>query len=68
MEQISGYKPLDKETVGRVNKWKELELSVLKLIDGTIEMGANARWASIAKTHFEQGAMAIVRSIIRPTE
>ncbi len=45
-----------------VMKIRELEAQMLKLIEsGPLE--ADGRWKSIAKTHFQEGRMALVRSV-----
>jgi hypothetical protein len=66
-KQISGYRDLTQDEIDGINAVKAAEQQLGELwrnvtaIDGT-----DKRWASIAKTHFEEGFSALVRSIAKP--
>lgn len=45
-----------------IQKIREVENVVLELLK-TAPPGSDGRWLSIAKTHFQEGRMAAVRSI-----
>lgn len=71
---VAGYKPQSPEAVALVNHNKHREESLLRLLDGLFNeqdpngesISVDKRWLSIAKTHFEEGFMALNRSIFQP--
>lgn len=74
---VSGYHPQSDEKVSLVNQFKADEERMLRKIDAltpgpTFDLeGPNVgecdlRWLAIARTHFEQGFMALNRSVFRP--
>jgi hypothetical protein len=64
---IKGYRELTQEDVDRINEIKDLERAVgLFWRDLVTEEPCDKRWAAIAKTHFEEGFTALVRSIAQP--
>lgn len=67
---VSGYRPQNDENVRVVNTNKELEERVLRQIDAILRAAPqnewDPRWAAVAKTHIEQGFMALNRAIFRP--
>jgi hypothetical protein len=68
---VAGYKPQSQETIDRVNDNKRVEEALLQTIDEmqawALEEGKyDARWLAIARTHFEQGFMALNRAIFKP--
>lgn len=47
-----------------LNKEEEQRvLRTIRLLEGDEKLGVNKRWAAIAKTHFEEGFMALNRAI-----
>lgn len=67
-KKITGYRDLSQGEIDLMNEIKaqgvQLEALVQKLInDGS----SDARWVSIGKTHLQQGFMALVRSVAKPT-
>ncbi len=64
---IKGYTPHTQSVKELVNRNKEIEESVLKIID---ELKSNPetdkRWLAIGVTNIEQGFMALNRSIFKP--
>lgn len=79
---VAGYQPQSPEKVALVNEFKADEERLLRKIDnlmkqrrpGTVGEGNepimvpvyDLRWAAIARTHFEQGFMALNRSVFQP--
>lgn len=70
---VSGYRKQSQLTVDAVNKNKEIEERILRLIDDLENeqlMGESfspdRRWLAIARTDLEKGFMALNRSIFQP--
>jgi hypothetical protein len=68
-KKIDGYRDLTEAEIYYINRTKQAELD-LGMLWRTINniLGVDKRWTSIAKTHFEEGFSALVRSIARPEE
>lgn len=70
MTPIKGYTPITGSTQALVNYNKEVEERLLRLLDTFVGAGVdhpiNQRWLAVARTHFEQGFMALNRSIFKP--
>lgn len=72
--QIKGYRELSQEEIDLVNEIKakgaDLEALLIKVRQFNAEhVAAHAehyRWESIAKTHFQQGLMALTRAVTKP--
>ncbi len=64
---VSGYLPQSDDRVAIVNRNKEAEERVLRLLD---ELGESTevdpRWLAMGRSHIEQGFMAINRAVFRP--
>lgn len=64
---VKGYQPQSEEKVQAVNHNKELEETLLRVCDGMKSIAViDQRWLAIARTHFEEGFMAMNRSIFKP--
>lgn len=64
---VSGYKPQSAEKVALVNRFKEAEERLLRMIeDARCPDGMAPRWKALAVTHFEQGFMALNRAVFQP--
>ena len=63
---VFGYLPQPQAAVDRVNANKEAEERLLRVLDALNSDMANLRWVAIARTHFEQGFMALNRAIFQP--
>lgn len=67
-KQITGYRDLSQAEIELMNEIKRVEAQVAALYKamqwppGRISQ----RWAEIARTHFEQGFSALVRSVAKP--
>lgn len=77
-QKIKGYRDLSQEEIDLMNEGKELAEKCgefiakleglahpLHLTDQVFEI--DGRWVSIGKTHLQQGFMAAIRSIAKPT-
>jgi len=76
--KIVGYRELDQAEIDLMNMIKTKDAGLLALVTEVIEMNkaladqdlvqtAEAmRWASIAKTHFQEGCMALTRAVAKP--
>lgn len=75
--QIIGYRELSQVEIDTLNRIKAVAVSVHELLKdisygnpggGDAPEGvADARWYMIARTHFQEGFMALSRSIAKPT-
>lgn len=73
-QKIKGYRDLSEEEIALMNEAKELAEKVGELVTkldtfGVVPTteGIDKRWLSIGKTHLQQGFMAVIRSIAKPT-
>ncbi|WFZ78526.1 hypothetical protein MQM1_043 [Aeromonas phage vB_AsaP_MQM1] len=66
--QIKGYRELDEHEIRAMNNIKELAEDVGSLVK-ELEMvpGTDKRWVAIARTHLQEGFMALARSVAKPT-
>jgi len=67
-DKITGYRDLTKEEIDAINGVKDIGAKLDKLISFMRSVPEfDQRWVSIAETHLQQGIMAGVRAIARPT-
>ena len=65
---VKGYSPQSQDNVDLVNANKVIEERVLRQLDFVGEFSdIDQRWLAIARTHIEQGFMALNRSVFRPS-
>lgn len=66
---IKGYRELTQAEINAMNQIKAESERVKELLAYVRAPGfdTDQRWASIAETHLQQGFMALVRSIAKPT-
>lgn len=75
--KITGYRELTQAEIDTLNRIKQAAVDIGELLKG-ISYGApgggeapegiaDARWYMIARTHFQEGFMALSRSIAKPT-
>lgn len=65
---VQGYRPQSEERVAVVNHNKETEERLLREMEqGRSDGILDPRWTAIAKTHFEQGFMALNRAVFQPS-
>jgi RyR domain len=66
---VAGYQPQSNAKVAKVNEFKVDEERLLRKIEALgsgNDFTADMRWASIAKTHFQEGFMALNRAVFQP--
>lgn len=63
---IAGYRPQSADNLARVNENKQAEERLLRCLDAMAANGHDPRWLAIARTHIEQGFMAMNRAIMQP--
>lgn len=64
---VKGYTTQTQADVDLVNGNKQTEEMILRLLDDLAKNGrADPRWLAVARTHFEQGYMALNRAIFKP--
>jgi cytochrome c-type biogenesis protein CcmH/NrfG len=64
---VAGYKPQSAGAIAQVNRNKELEERILRLLDGAAtDPETDKRWLALARTQIEQGFMALNRAVFKP--
>lgn len=69
---VAGYTPQGDDKVAIVNEQKQMEERLLRRIEammpdrGGTDPKYDGRWLAIAKTHFEEGFMALNRAVFQP--
>lgn len=64
MNEINGYIKLNKAQIDAINTIKDNEAIMLDCMKTIwLQLDTNTRWLMIAKTHIEQGCMAMVKSV-----
>jgi hypothetical protein len=64
MNDLPGYRQPSAATVQLVSRIKHEEERILRFIEELDDV--DGRWRSIAITHLQEGAMALVRAILKP--
>lgn len=65
---ITGYRQLSAEEVELINAVKDFGDMTGKVCEKLEEGGIHdQRWISIGRTHLQQGFMALIRAITKPT-
>jgi hypothetical protein len=64
--QIAGHRQLDVEEIARVNCVKSTGEHLKALLEMVSRNGGDPRNIAIARTHFEDGCMRLVRAITKP--
>ncbi len=64
---IKGYRDFDQEKIDLINSAKSMEQHLANFVKNFGCNDCDERWKSIAITHFEQGFMALVRAVAKPT-
>lgn len=66
-KKIKGYRDLSQLEIDQMNKVKELGMEMEEVIEDVMALSdSDKRWVNIARTDFQKGIMALVRSIARP--
>jgi menaquinone-dependent protoporphyrinogen IX oxidase len=67
--EIKGYRELSEQDIELVNLIKEAEIQVGTLWRVVVgQSTADRRWTAVAKTHFQEGFTALVRSVTKPED
>ena len=67
-KKIKGYRDLSQEEIDLMNEAKALSEKVGELVEKILlSDGTDGRWVSIGKTNLQQGFMAVIRGIAKPT-
>ncbi len=74
-QKITGYRDLSEQEINTMNAIKALATHCGELVDGLRQPPPDAdpenkpdgRWVSIGATHLQEGFMALVRSVAKPT-
>jgi len=76
--KITGYRELTQEEIDLMNKIKAKGAELAELIEEVknvhithpdqllVSQSDAHRWASIARTHFQEGCMALTRAVAKP--
>lgn len=65
---IKGYRDLSEDEIATMNDIKRHGEMLAGLCDMVAAISnADQRWVGIGKTHLQQGIMALVRAVARPT-
>jgi hypothetical protein len=68
---VAGYRPQNDEKVYLVNRNKDIEERVLRILDDLANLNLypdnDLRWLAIGRTHIEQGFMAVNRAVFQPS-
>jgi hypothetical protein len=66
--KIAGYRELDEIEIAQMNEVKNTGERLCFLVQSLRQYkGLDTRWIDIGETHLQQGIMALVRAIARPT-
>lgn len=64
---IAGYTDQSEANKQLVNINKQMEERLLRIVDQQISsVDIDKRWTAIARTHFEEGFMALNRAVFKP--
>lgn len=67
-EKIEGYRKLTDEEISLMNRVKKHAEEVRKCLDMLESADSiDKRWIAIGRTNLQQGFMAVIRAIARPT-
>lgn len=65
--QIKGYRELSQDEIDAMNRIKTAGASIGELLDEVSKIAdVDQRWVAVAKTHLQQGFMALTRSVAKP--
>lgn len=66
--KITGYRDLTQDEIDLMNEIKALGNQIETLVEKLYDYESiDFRWCNIGKTHMQQGLMALVRSVAKPT-
>lgn len=66
--KITGYRELSQNEIDAMNHVKDLAEVIGNTVDGMkTDPEFDQRWVAIARTHLQEGFMALTRAIAKPT-
>lgn len=64
---VAGYRPQSDDRVAFVNLNKQLEETVLRVLDSlAVDPDTDKRWLATGRTDIEKGFMAVNRAVFKP--
>lgn len=68
-QPIKGYRELSQAEIETINTIKHVGDRVGDVLESMVQEGTkyDQRWVSIARTHLQQGFMALTRAVAQPT-
>jgi hypothetical protein len=67
-QKIKGYRDLSQAEIDAMNSIKDMGETLGRLCDGlSRNPNLDQRWVAIGETHLQQGIMALVRAVAKPT-
>ena len=65
--KITGYRDLTQDEIDLMNAIKTVGADVGRLVDAiAADATFDARWTAIARTHLQEGFMALTRAVAKP--
>lgn len=64
--KIKGYRELSQDDIDLMNTIKQEGADLEELINTVLQGDCDPRWVAIAKTHLQQGLMALTRAVAQP--
>lgn len=66
VDSIKGYRKFDQTTSDYINDLKSMGSTFQEMLDRATQIGASPRELALARTHFQEGAMWLIRSVAKP--
>lgn len=67
-KHIKGYRDLSLTDIENMNVCKQLAEEVGNLVDNVEDIpGVDKRWVAVGRTNLQQGFMAVIRGIAKPS-
>ena len=65
-DSIKGYRKFDQATSDFINQVKETGDTFARLLEDASKLDADPRAVALARTHFQEGAMWLIRAAAKP--
>ena len=66
VDSIKGYRKFDQTTSDYINDLKSMGGTFQEMLDRAMQLNASPRELALARTHFQEGAMWLIRSVAKP--
>ena len=66
VDSIKGYRKFDQATSDYINDLKSMGGTFQEMLDRAMQLNASPRELALARTHFQEGAMWLIRSVAKP--